>query len=49
MNKMIEKKDKKIQCQYVIIQKMRTLIELQKFKIKTEDFSSKKSLILFPA
>ena len=37
---MIEKKDKEIQYQSVIIQKMRTLIELQKFKIKTEDFSS---------
>ena len=37
---MIEKKDKKIQCQSIIIQKMRTLIELQKFKIKTGDFSS---------
>jgi hypothetical protein len=40
LNKMIEKKDKKIQSQSVIIQKMRTLIELQTFKIKTEDFSS---------
>ena len=37
---MMEKNDKKIQGQSVIIQKMRTLIELQKFKIKTEDFSS---------
>ena len=40
LHKLLDKKDRKISCQSVIIQKMRNLIDLQKLKIKTEDFST---------
>ena len=40
LHKLLDKKDRKISCQSIIIQKMRNLIDLQKLKIKTEDFST---------
>ena len=40
LNSLLEKKDKKIHGQSIIIQKMKNLIELQKLRIKTEDFST---------